>query len=225
MKSKISLFLIIILIIVCVYVFKKSHLYSKLNYSKITDKWNEPIIFENFISDSEAKYIIDFGEKHFNESIILSGINKNIRSSKTAWLPVSDPICQKILKKVCDTVNLPIENCEPVQIVKYDKNGFYKEHHDSCCDKNDYCVNFINGGQRQITFLIYLNDEFEEGGTIFPLLNKTFKPKKNGAILFYPLATNTNMCHPKALHAGLPVKSGVKYIANVWIRENKYNKI
>jgi prolyl 4-hydroxylase len=49
------------------------------------------------------------------------------------------------------------------------------------------------------------------------------KPDKNSGILFYPLQKKGDKCHPKALHAGLPVISGEKYIANVWLRESAFN--
>jgi hypothetical protein len=40
--------------------------------------------------------------------------------------------------------------------------------------------------------------------------------------VFHPLDKENKRCHPYALHAGLPVKSGIKYICNIWIRETPY---
>jgi len=215
--------IILILIIIGIYTYFTQENFSSLEYANINDNWIEPQIFENFITKEDAKYIINYGEKNFETSKILSGIDKTIRNSKTTWLSKKDPVAKKIIKKVCSIVNMSYKNTEDLQIVKYKHGGFYNEHHDSCCDKDDACEEFIKmGGQRVVTFLIYLSDDFEEGGTFFPTLNKIYKPKKYGGILFYPLATNTNMCHPKALHTGLPIKSGTKYIANIWIREKLF---
>ena len=124
---------------------------------------------------------------------------------------------------IANIVKLPIENTEALQIVKYEPSGYYREHHDSCCDNSDICYDFIKrGGHRIKTVLIYLNDDFTEGATYFPVLNKKYKPLKYSAIIFNPLAVNCNKCHPKALHAGLPVASGVKYVANLWFREHEF---
>ena len=54
-------------------------------------------------------------------------------------------------------------------------------------------------------------------------INKTFIPKKYNALLFYSLEKNGNKCHPLSLHAGMPVETGQKYIANVWLREKEYH--
>ena len=150
-------------------------------------------------------------------------LDTKIRKSKSTWLYKDDPIVMKIMIKISNIVKLPIENAEALQVVKYDPNGYYNEHHDSCCDGHELCTEFIKrGGQRIKTILIYLNDEFTEGATNFPVLNKKFKPPKYSAVIFNPLATNSNKCHPKALHAGLPVKSGTKYVANLWFREKVF---
>jgi prolyl 4-hydroxylase len=76
--------------------------------------------------------------------------------------------------------------------------------------------------------LIYLSDGFTGGGTHFPNLNKTYKPPKWGALLFYPMQRDSPIdgsprkAHKLALHAGMPVENGQKYIANVWIRERVF---
>ena len=104
-------------------------------------------------------------------------------------------------------------------MVKYEPNGYYNEHHDSCCDNNDKCKEFTKDGNRILTMVIYLNDDFEGGATRFPKIDKNFKPKKYSGILFYPMNKNGDKCHTNSLHAGMPVTKGQKYIANVWIRE------
>lgn len=232
MNSKILIIIIIASCLIFYFIFNfmnhkpsKQDPYAELEYAKITDKWIEPKIYNDFLTNDESSYLINFGEKNFKESQILSGTDYNIRKSQTAWVPKEDPVAKKIMERVCSIVKMPYENCEDLQIVKYEPGGYYNQHHDSCSDKNDHCLTFIErGGQRKVTFLIYLSDNFEEGGTRFPTLDKIYKPNKNGGLLFYPLAENTSMCHPKALHVGMPVKSGIKYIANVWIRENKFIK-
>jgi len=53
-------------------------------------------------------------------------------------------------------------------------------------------------------------------------INEIIKPPKYGGIIFRPMANDSNKCHPLGLHKGMPVKSGVKYVCNLWIREGVY---
>jgi prolyl 4-hydroxylase len=219
------LFIIIIVIIVNSSHSNKNDFFTIDNYASMSDPYDEPYIINNIITKEEAKYIIDNASIKFNDSTIAGQIlDTSIRKSKTAWLyKETDPIIFTIITRIANIVKLPLENTEALQVVKYQPNGYYKEHHDSCCDNNDTCNDFIKrGGQRIKTVLIYLNDDFTEGATYFPVLNKKYKPPKYSAIIFNPLAVNCNKCHPKALHAGLPVASGVKYVANLWFREREF---
>jgi len=225
-------FIIILLIILLIFFYintsKKEFFTSTYDYATLEDLYEEPYIINNIITDEEAKYIIINATSKFDDSLVLDESTKgkldtNIRKSKTAWMHKDDPLIYNIMTRIANIVNIPIENAESLQVVKYEPNGYYKHHHDSCCDDNKSCYDFTkNGGQRIKTVLIYLNDDFIEGETDFPVLNKKIKPPKCCAVVFNPLAKDSNKCHPKALHAGLPVKSGIKYVANLWFRENKF---
>jgi prolyl 4-hydroxylase len=228
LKTEYKVYIIIFSVIVVVLLVKpfiyNSSFFKKDNYALITDAYEEPYIINNIINEQEANHIINKSSMQLHDSLILGEtLDTKIRKSKSTWLYKDDPIVMKIMIKIANIVKLPIENAEALQVVKYDPNGYYNEHHDSCCDGHELCTEFIKrGGQRIKTILIYLNDEFTEGATNFPVLNKKFKPPKYSAVIFNPLATNSNKCHPKALHAGLPVKSGTKYVANLWFREKVF---
>ena len=228
LKTEYKVYIIIFSVIVVVLLVKpfiyNSSFFKKDNYALMTDAYEDPYIINNIINEQEANHIINKSSMQLHDSLILGDtLDTKIRKSKSTWLYKDDPIVMKIMIKIANIVKLPLENAEALQVVKYDPNGYYNEHHDSCCDGHELCTEFIKrGGQRIKTILIYLNDEFTEGATNFPVLNKKFKPPKYSAVIFNPLATNSNKCHPKALHAGLPVKSGTKYVANLWFREKVF---
>jgi prolyl 4-hydroxylase len=228
LKTEYKVYIIIFSVIVVVLLVKpfiyRSSFFKKDNYALMTDAYEDPYIINNIINEQEANHIISKSSMQLNDSRILGDtLDTKIRKSKSTWLYKDDPIVMKIMIKIANIVKLPLENAEALQVVKYDPSGYYNEHHDSCCDGHQLCAEFIKrGGQRIKTILIYLNDEFTEGATNFPVLNKKFKPPKYSAVIFNPLATNSNKCHPKALHAGLPVKSGTKYVANLWFREKVF---
>jgi prolyl 4-hydroxylase len=191
--------------------------------ANINDDYVLPSLHQKLITDEEAKYIITKSTDHFEDSVVISGYHVNIRKSKTAWISKFNPIVKNIILKVCQLTNTPFENAEHLQVVKYDTNGYYNEHYDSAADNSSLAQEFLKlGGHRIVTMLIYLNDEFTGGATRFINLNKDIKPPKNAGLLFFTLDKNLKKCHPKALHAGLPILSGNKYIANVWIRQMRF---
>uniref|UniRef100_A0A6C0JK87 Fe2OG dioxygenase domain-containing protein n=1 Tax=viral metagenome TaxID=1070528 RepID=A0A6C0JK87_9ZZZZ len=187
-------------------------------------QYNHPKVINDFITIKQNNEILEFAKPRFKDSLIGGGSvhqkDLSVRNSQTAWVSRDNKTAKEIITKVCDMYNLPFENAEDLQVVKYEKGNYYKEHHDSF---PYYEPDFLSqGGHRVVTALIYLNDDFEEGETRFVALDKNIKPQKNGAILFHPLDADNKKCHPKALHAGLPIKSGTKYVANVWIREGPF---
>jgi hypothetical protein len=59
-----------------------------------------------------------------------------------------------------------------------------------------------------VTLCVALNHGFEGGSTRFPVLGREVRPGKGGAVVF---------SGRRLLHEGLPVTSGVRSIATVWI--------
>ena len=186
--------------------------------------WVPPSVLENILTPEECKYIIDAATPHFTRSSTVGSTGPNEhRTSETAWISRDDPVARKVFAKALEATGQSIENCEDLQVVKYQPGTYYREHHDSCCDDTQACVDFEkDGGQRIVTRLVYLNSDFTDGETHFPNLDLKLKADPGSGILFWPLGSDECYCHPNALHAGLPISSGVKYVCNAWVRENKF---
>jgi prolyl 4-hydroxylase len=100
---------------------------------------------------------------------------------------------------------------ETWQLAKYEVGQQYKPHFDY--------FNFPGYPQqnpdRIATVILYLNDDFADGGTAFPELELIVKPKAGYFLYFrYPPGESAKL----TLHAGLPVSAGEKRIATLWIR-------
>ena len=129
------------------------------------------------------------------------------------------------MSRICKKFNYKLENCEPLQVVKYEPGGFFKTHVDACCEDTLICKKENSlVGKRLATIIIYLNDDYEGGETEFVLLDKKIKPEKNTAVLFMNVGENDNKCHLLSHHRGNNIISGTKYICNIWIREKKFYK-
>lgn len=198
--------------------------WSPRGFSKRDDPWEEPILVENILTTEECEAIIKKTDPNFKPSEVVGRTDRDPqRTSETAWISKNDPLVQKLVQIAQDLSGMPVENCEDIQVVRYRPGTFYNAHHDSCCDGTKGCADFeTDGGQRVGTLLVYLNSDFTEGETHFPEMNKKYRPSQGSAVYFRPLCSTNGKCHPKALHAGLPIKDGTKYVCNVWIRENNF---
>jgi prolyl 4-hydroxylase len=223
------LFVLLLIVIIILIIREQYTIYEKFTcgYEAETAPYTKPQIIENVITPEDAEYIMNYAHDKFTLSGLVgtASANESIRKSETCWLPRDDPIARKLIERVCAMANKPFENAEDLQIVRYKPNGFYKPHHDSCCDTNKACEDFIKrGGQRVVTLVVYLNDAFGAGETNFPSLGLKIKAPKYGGVLFYPMNEDKSKCHPLALHEGTEITYGEKMICNVWVRDTPFIK-
>lgn len=110
---------------------------------------------------------------------------------------------------------------EFLSVLRYRPGQEYRPHHDYLSkDEADYSQ-VARTGQRQQTLLTYLNADYSGGETDFPDLNVRFKGGEGDALLF----ANTDgqgKPLPKSRHAGMPVESGEKWLATLWVREKTF---
>lgn len=204
------------------------------SFSQIAEKISLPEYkieeIEGFLTSEQCDHIIEISHPQLQTSMVYSDksdvYDKKTRISEQAWLREgTDPAIDYISKKVSEISGFPIENQEDMQVVSYKKGGFFTPHYDSCEGDHQYCKR-MNGssGSRYLTYLIYLNDDFEGGETVFPQIKRVVKPKKGKCIVF-----QSTMLPPdgrtilQALHGGNPVISGEKWICNKWVRTNAYS--
>lgn len=181
-------------------------------------------LLPNFLSSQECDHIIEISNAKFQQSKVI-GQNGEIiddirnRSSYSAMLNSfpNDPILNNIYNKVSKLLNYPIDNIEYLQCVRYEEEQFFNFHFDTFNYKG-YKEKEDNNfqGQRIITILVYLNDDFFGGETSFPNMRRRVLPKKGLALKFYNLRADGEV-DTDSLHGGLPVFKGVKYALNIWI--------
>ena len=90
--------------------------------------------------------------------------------------------------------------CEGLQLLRYEPTQYYDWH----SDQGHMCNGPIH--LRTFSCVLYLNDDFEKGGTQF--IRGAYKPKA-GEVLWFP----SNWVFR---HTAQPVKSGVKYAIVTW---------
>jgi len=216
---------IVIIIAVCAIIY---YFYNK-NLKAKEKLYNNPQIQEidDFLTPEECDTLIRMSEYKLETSQVYSSKDNlhdtSHRVSEQAWLKsIDSEIVKRISDRVAKHSGYPIDNQEDLQVVKYKPGGFFNPHNDACDGDADFCKRMNSkSGPRYATYLIYLNDDFTGGETVFTKMNVTVKPKKGKCVKFYSTNKNESLIK-NSEHAGHPVTSGNKWICNVWIRHKRF---
>lgn len=74
-----------------------------------------------------------------------------------------DPVIKNIERRIALWTQIPLENQEDIQVLRYQAGQSYQAHYDSSYDQDS-----LGPKQRLATLLIYLSDVEEGGETAFP---------------------------------------------------------
>ncbi|EAU35189.1 conserved hypothetical protein [Aspergillus terreus NIH2624] len=217
------------------------------------------IYIEDFLSDAEADHLARLGylpsppapippnrhavnpsrEQGYTPSIIFDGTTEKVdptrRLSDRALLPRDTTVrCLEARARAFQGWR-PHLYVERMWAQRYNASGHYRHHF-------DWAGSAARGGDRLSTFMVYLGDECEGGGTNFPRLRMprdpawcrfvecedadgegrgnghegiTFRPIKGNAIFWENLRPDGSG-YPETWHAALPVTAGTKVGLNIW---------
>jgi prolyl 4-hydroxylase len=187
------------------------------------------LILEDFMSAEETERMIQAGseigyKRSFTNGGKLDKVGKigvtvsTRRTSANAWcneLCDTDPLITRVHNRIEALTQIPKNNSENLQLLRYKEGQFYKIH-------NDYIPHERGRvqGVRTLTFFLYLSDVEEGGGTNFPELDLTVKPKRGRAVIWPSvLDAYPHQADPRTNHQALPVIKGIKYGANAWLHQ------
>ena len=102
---------------------------------------------------------------------ISTAINKikDYRKSLVTLVNEDEDVIKKIKEKISKSFGLGASGMERLQLQKYPKGGYYKEHFDA--KSEDHYQKDKSFSQRKYSIIIYLNDNFIGGETVFPKKN------------------------------------------------------
>ena len=105
---------------------------------------------------------------------------------------------------------------EAPNIFHYAVGERYDTHFDFIENVPFSASELAQGAQRVVTFLLYLNDDFEGGGTEFPAINWGYKGRKGDAMYFWNVDAK-GAPDQRSMHTGTPPTEGEKWILSQWI--------
>lgn len=182
-------------------------------------------VLHNVLDPEECDALIELARPRLNRALTVdtSGEQQidDARTSSGMFFRIGETaLIQTIEQRIADLVDLPVEHGEALQVLNYQPDQHYAPHQDWFePGQPSYDKVTRVGGQRIASVIMYLNTPEAGGGTYFPHVGLTVAAQRGSAVYF---AYETGD-HP-ALHAGLPVERGEKWIATRWLRERPYHE-
>ena len=125
-----------------------------------------------------------------------------------------DVIVLLLRMRIAMTIGVPVGALEEPQVLHYAEGQEFKRHYDYLHPDDP---KIATEGQRLATFLVYLNESYEEGETEFLSLNLRHKGRTGSALYFANLLPNA-LPDPRSIHAGRAPRHGEKWIFSQWVR-------
>lgn len=170
------------------------------------------------LSPVQCQDLMRFAEPLLDVSKVATGsgasaVDLEVRKSSSATIDYPTPneainaLIEYILKELGFSYSVKL----PIHINCYRSGGLFKAHYDALATNNSY----ISGVDRSRTAIVYLNDSYDGGETAFLKPSIAIKGYTGDAIVFNNYNDDCTI-DLDSLHAGLPLKSGVKWVAVFW---------
>ena len=173
---------------------------------------------ENFASAELCAWLIGRARGRTTRAKVFDGKTVSVdgkRSNSSFGVDVIEAgiVGQLLRFRIMGATTLSVTHMEPPHILYYAQGEEFAPHYDAL---------YINApasedSDRQVTFLLYLNDGYDGGELAFVRTGFRHKGAVGDGVFF------TNMVggkpDPLSEHAGLPVTSGEKWLLSQWIRD------
>lgn len=176
-------------------------------------------LFPGLFSADECDFLIECAAPLLRPSLVVDPVTNQqvpnpVRTSDAVGFPLvaESPAIHVLCRRLAEASDTHVKQGEPLQVLRYRPGQEYRPHFDAIGDADN---------QRVLTFLVYLNDDYEGGETEFIATGLKVRGRKGDGLLFRN-ADLSGAPDPNSQHAGLPVIAGEKYLASRWIRERRF---
>lgn len=143
------------------------------------------------------------------------------RTNRSAFFSAATTDCVVAMarEKFAALMGLSTGRLEPASLLHYRVGETFAEHFDAFTpDFADGAAEMARLGQRSLTVIVYLNEDFEGGETSFPRIGVRYRGKTGDALAWSNAGPNRAV-EPLSLHAGLAPTAGEKWVLSQWIRD------
>ena len=180
-------------------------------------------VLSNFLPAWLCDYVIQRATPALERGRIVNDMGgesiSEVRSNRVMSFGLADGdlLLELINLRVATAAGLPPEHGEGLGVLHYRPGETYAPHVDFIPSSPANAAQLAMRGQRTHTVLVYLNDDFDEGETEFPLLGRRFRPQKGSALVFHSVDASGQVDR-RTVHAGRSPVNGDKWVISKWFR-------
>lgn len=180
-----------------------------------------------FVPPAVCDWLIDKARGRLTRAQVYDAVKRTVTENNTRTnsaaifnMVETDLVNLLVQMRMAASTGVNFRQFEAATVLHYAAGEQISEHYDFI-DPNipDYDQVIREQGQRIITFIIYLNDDYQGGETVFPELSVSHKGSRGEGIYFVN-ALDDGSSDFRTLHAGRPPAQGEKWIVTQFIRNS-----
>jgi prolyl 4-hydroxylase len=191
------------------------------------DLSTDPLVrrYAHFVTPPVACWLIEKARGRLSRALVYEALIKKVtvhhtRTNTAAMFNLleTDLVCVLLQNRMCACLGTPFRHLEAMTVLHYAEGEEITDHYDFIDPKvPNYQQEIREKGQRIVTFLVYLNDDYDGGETAFPRVGVSHKGKR-GEGLFFVNSLADGSADLRTLHAGRPPSHGEKWIVSQFVR-------
>lgn len=183
-------------------------------------------IVRDFLDERDCRELIDQIDANNEPSKLLSyNGDQEFRTSHSCNVDPEDPTVKRVESKLMSLMGIDPTHGETIQGQRYKVGQQFKPHYDFFHQGESYWDDMMrSGGQRTWTAMVFLNDVEGGGETNFTHAAAKVTPRR-GNLLCWNNMDAIGQPNTYAMHQGMPVTAGTKYIITKWFRERPWNYV
>lgn len=186
-------------------------------------------VFENFASDAECDWLIEKARGNLQRAEVYQAAahveQHEIRTNSESYLMprLLDVVTASVLQRIAKTVRADLTFCEFATVLHYEPGQRFGPHADYFDPNNPgRRAELLARGQRIVTFLVYLSDDYDGGETEFLDAGIKYKGRKGDALLFLNVDASGAPDYTTR-HQGSAPTRGEKWVLSQWVRSHAIN--
>ncbi len=182
-------------------------------------------VYPQFVTDAVCHWLIEQARPNLRRALIYDPVGgkdiaDHMRTNSAAGFDLmhADVVQAAVQTRMSAAVGISVHQMEGPTVLHYAVGEQITNHYDFVNPRiPNYAAEISQRGQRIITFLVYLNDDYEGGETDFPELGLRYHGAKGNG-LFFTNALPNGEPDLRMVHAGLPPKDNEKWLMSQFIR-------